>query len=239
MEKLGKAKLVQRYAPKAAEQLKLLSRAVSRRSAAPGNLSSRLTTGAEEVAGAISGQPYKQMASRTEDVLSNIGEMIGRKMGGRASREAVYRYARKYGVPAEEAAKIMRTASPRELAGMADDIAAGAADPKSLVKSLRRPEAFSEAGRKAGRIVQNVEDFGRSVENVGVGVTGAGLKMAQHGGSAISKAGLAGKLAGTVAQPLEGRMMARYGSEELIRPKYQRSPWQSPFKRDKMYMAAK
>jgi hypothetical protein len=115
---------------------------------------------------------------------------------------------------------------------------AGVKTPESLLSSLQRPAAYGEIGRKIGRGIQSMEDFGRGLENVGVGATGAALKTAQYGGQALGKAGLAAKLTGTVTQPLETRLMARYGSEELLRPKYQRSPWQSAQVRDKMYMAA-
>jgi len=105
----------------------------------------------------------------------------------------------------------------------------GLSDEESMAAAMAgnpRAQQVADLSRSLGRGVQNLENFGKTVEKMGATPVSAALKTAKYGGYVMGKSGSALRAAGTVMQPVENRMLSRYGSEELydyMRPK---SPWQ-------------
>ncbi len=137
----------------------------------------------------------------TEDVLGNIGEMFGKDDEYKKKLLNEYmnmRLGKGPGqhIPAEEAIVAARNSVPLP----------------------EKAQLYREIGRKVGRGVQNLENFGKSVESAGVAATGGILKGAQVGGYLGGKGGAALKAASTLAQPLEVKSGLRYGAEEFWGP---------------------
>lgn len=75
-------------------------------------------------------------------------------------------------------------------------------------------------GAKVGRGLENLEGFGESLEKVGQGVAGAGLKATRAASFTMGKGGALARNASYLTEPLEPRSYVRYWSEEQGRPKY-------------------
>lgn len=241
MGKLGRSKLMQRYAPGAGNKMASLSDDLLRPRSTPTNTSTAMTEGAEQMASAMRGEAYERpIAGTSESILGNLGEKLGSMAGNsKAYREAIYRYGRQAGLGAEEAMSMARRTKPGDAARYADDILStpGVRNTKQVAQTMARPDTWGQAGAKLGRGTQTIENIGDVAYKTGMGVTGGVLKAGKRAGQAGSYAGLGTKLAGTVASPLENRMYFRYGAEEALSPYYERSPWQKSQSMDKMYMA--
>ena len=214
---LGETNLAKTLSPEGAEKLVGLSRNLTRKSYGPSNFTNEFSRGADQVANFMGGNAPLKASTRgtTEDVLGNLGEILGGGSGRQKVMRDAYMQARQYGIGAEEAKKLADQAAEESLSEAA--------------------KAARAVGRKIGRGVQNVENFSRGVENFGKGVTGATLKGVRAGSYIGGKGGSALKNVAKVAQPIENRAYMRYGAEEMwpgqISPT---ESWQEQRKRAKL-----
>lgn len=213
----GQRQALQKAAPEAAEWMTKTSKNLLRPSHGPSNFSNELSALADKGSTLLSGAKpsMAKVGGRTEDVLGNLGEMIG---GGNPARDVMkraYKEAREYGISAVDAKKLAEQAAEEALPESA-----------KMTRNLMR---------KAGRGLQNIENFSRGVESTGKAVTGGILKGARAGSYVAGKGGSIVKNTAKLTQPLENRAYLRYGSEELYRPDISPSEsWQDRRKRDKL-----
>ena len=129
------------------------------------------------------------LRTQARDVLGNLGERIGNRTIGRG----------------------MKNADARGLVGQ--ELA------EETSRLGRQAQNFATAGETVGRVFDATATLGRGVER-GVDTVAKGvLKGAQYGGAAASAVGRAGRFAGDIARPLEGRALlqgARYYGEENL-----------------------
>lgn len=214
---LGQTNMAKTLSPEGAEQLVGLSKNLTRKSFGPSNFTNRFSQGADQARNFIAGNSPipKSTGGTTEDVLGNLGELLGGGGGRQKVLRDTYTQARRYGIGAEEAKKIADQAAE-----------------ESLSEAAR---ASRDIGRKIGRGVQNVENFSKGVENFGKGVTGATLKGVRAGSYAAGKGGSVVKNAAKIAQPIENRAYLRYGAEEMWPGQISPSEsWQEERKRAKL-----
>jgi len=203
--KLGESEFLQGAAPEMASGMKGLSQKLLRRAPTPSNFTNEFSEGARKAASFLGGKTPGAREVGAEDILGNAGELIGGARGTRKGIFDLYKAGRDIGQNRSEALEAAKA--------MYADKAATA----------RR---FGEAGRVAGRGIQNLENVGRGLEQAGNSIASVALKGARAGGYVTGKTGSLVKAAGTVGQPIENRMLTRYGAEEAydrIKPK---RPWQ-------------
>lgn len=197
---IGESKFMQSLAPDVASRMKTLSQQLLRRSGgtAPGM--------AEEIAGKIAGKaPGARSVGTAEDVLGNLGELLSGRTSSRHGIADLYKAGRNIG-------QSRRDALEGAKAMYAEKTAAS--------------QKMGDIGRAVGRGVQTVEDASRGLESAGNAVASGLLKGARATGYVTGKLGQAVKAGGTVAAPVENRLLGRYGAEEAYDYMKPKRPWQ-------------
>jgi hypothetical protein len=219
---LGESQTMQKIAPGIAQKMQQGSRQLLRpRERMTSNFSNEVSKSADEMGRWLGGdvpQTGPRVAS-TEDIMGNMGEALGmsgsqRELNRQRFMES-YKMARQYGIKAKDAKFIAEEASERAV--------------PQAAKNMR------EVGRKVGRGVQNLENFGRGVEKIGTGIASGALKGVRAGSYGVGKGGWGVKNLGKLGAPIENKLYMRYGAEEMLDPQISPSdPWQRRRNRDKL-----
>ncbi len=194
---LGERQTLKSLFPEAAAKLRANSEMLTKPLTTPSNFTNEFGKGAQNIANKMKYRPGPSATDGgTETVMGNLGSAIKRKI-----LKPSYDEARKYGMTAEEALNVAKESSPS-----ADKWAGGM--------------------RSAGRGLENLENFGKQVEAIGVAPVKAAAKAAKYGGYALGKGGSLLKAAGTIGQPIENRLLMSHGAEELYNDLQPKRPWQ-------------
>lgn len=199
---LGEREGMQHVAPEIAASMRRVSQNLLKRSpTGPSPVS-----GAQRMASFLGGKsPQARPVASSEDILGNAAEMISGRTGMRRGVMDLYKAGRDIGQNRADALGAAKAMYAEKAAGV---------------------QKAGGIGRAIGRGVQSVEDLGRGLENVGNAVAGTVLKGARAGGYVTGKVGQAVKAAGTVGQPIENRLLTRYGAEEAYNRMKPKRPWQ-------------
>lgn len=201
---IGNSQAARAVAPEGAERLLQASKRLLRPSNLASNTGNEVTKSAQRVGRQLAGDlpATGRKAATSEDILGNFGEMVGMSRAERVGAEDIlkrdYLMARQYGIAPKDAKLIAEEARERAIP--------------------ERAKTWREYGRKAGRYVQNLEDFGSGLQRLGSNITSGGLKALRGGSYVGGKAGAALKNTGIVTQPIENKLYARFGAEELYDP---------------------
>jgi hypothetical protein len=198
---LGEREGLNSVAPELSASLRRVSQNLVKRS--PTNVG---PSGTERVASFLGGKsPQARSIATSEDILGNAGEMIGGRSGMRRGIMDLYKAGRDIGQNRQEALGAAKAMYAEKAAGV---------------------QKAGNIGRTLGRGVQSVEDIGRGLEGVGNTIAATALKGARAGGYVTGKVGQAVKAAGTVGQPIENKLLTRYGAEEAYNRMKPKRPWQ-------------